>query len=239
MKPYRAVIIGGTGAVGSALIRELIASPLCEGITAIVRNEPADDWFDDPKNKLRVSVIEMDQLGTEAISLARHCQTAFCTMGVGQPRKVAKEQFWKVDVEYAVAFARGCKLAGVQHFSLLSSVGAKVDTRSHYLHVKGVTEERISALGFVRASLFRPSLLVTPKIRYGLQDRIAQTLVPLMSRFLPPRWHEIKVEDLARAMRLNAERESSPGVESLTYLEFQQLLETQSPAVLANGTSAK
>jgi uncharacterized protein YbjT (DUF2867 family) len=237
VNPYRAIVIGATGAVGSSLVRELLASPLCEEVTAVVRQEPHEDFFDDPNSKLRLQVLDMEQLGTEAIAPARNCDAAFCTMGIGQPRKVTKAQFWKVDVEYALAFARACKLAGVKHFSLLSSVGANASSWSNYLHVKGVVEERLGAIGFQRVSLFRPGLLVTKQIRYGMQDRLTQALYPLVSGLLAPKFHQIKVEDVGRAMRINAERSGGSGVESLTYPEFRQLLDVQpqSPKVKSQG----
>jgi uncharacterized protein YbjT (DUF2867 family) len=224
MSGYRAIVMGGTGAVGSALVRELIASPRCEQVTVLSRSEPADGLFGDYTSKLRLHVVDMNQVGSEAVAQARNCEVAFRTMGIGQPRKVSKELFWKVDVEYAAAFARACKIAGARHFSLLSAVGADPNSHTNYLHVKGVAEERIQQLGFQRVSLFRPSLLVTEHIRYGLQDRLIQPLFPLFSRFVAPRFHEIKVEDLARAMRINAERSGVSGAESLTYPEFQGLL---------------
>ncbi len=34
---YKAVVVGGTGAVGSALVRELLASPACTGVTVLAR----------------------------------------------------------------------------------------------------------------------------------------------------------------------------------------------------------
>ena len=229
MSGYRAIVIGGTGAVGSALVNELIASPLCEQVTVVGRSEPAEGLFHDDSGKLQFHVVDMNQLGSEVIPYARNCGAAFSTMGIGQPRKVAKEQFWKVDVEYATAFARACKIAGTGHFSLLSSVGADPNSRANYLHVKGVAEERIQQMGFDRVSLFRPSLLVTKQIRYGLQDRVTQALFPLISRFFAPKFHEIAVEELGRAMRINAERPGS-GVQQLTYPDFIQLLQVQPQA---------
>jgi uncharacterized protein YbjT (DUF2867 family) len=230
---YQAIVIGATGAVGSSLVRELIASPLCKQVTAVVRRELPEEFFDDPANKVRVQILDMDNLGTEAIAAARHCDAAFCTMGIGQPRKVTKEQFWKVDVEYALAFARACKLAGVQHFSLLSSVGANAESRSNYLRVKGTVEERLASIGFARVSLFRPSLLVTKYVRYGLQDRLTQALFPVVAKFLSPKFHQIKVEELGRAMRMNAERPGVKGIESLTYPEFRKLLDPQTDTAKA------
>ena len=78
--------------------------------------------------------------------------------------------------------------------------------------------------GIRRTSLFRPSLLVTPNIRYGLQDRVTQRVFPLIQPFFPARYHSVRVEDLARAMRINAERPGTPGVEILHYPEFVRLL---------------
>ena len=37
METYRAVVIGATGAVGSALVRDLLASPRCAEVTALAR----------------------------------------------------------------------------------------------------------------------------------------------------------------------------------------------------------
>lgn len=173
--------------------------------------------------KLTQRVMDMDRVELLARESAAACEVACCTMGIGQPRKVSRGEFWKVDVEYATAFARACQGAGVRRMSLLSSLGANPRSSTYYLRVKGTVEERYQALGFGRLSLFRPSLLVTADIRYGLQDRLTQLLFPRVSTFLPSRFHEIRVEDLARAMHLNAEREGS-GVEVLHYAECLALL---------------
>ena len=80
--------------------------------------------------------------------------------------------------------------------------------------------------GIARTSLFRPSVLQTRKIRYGLQDRLTQTLFPPFSRLLPARYRAIRVEDLGRAMRINAEREGPAGAEILEYPQLRALLDT-------------
>ena len=220
---YRAVVIGATGAVGGALVRELLASGACAGVVALTRR-PADGL--PSSSKLAVHVVQFDALQERTVELASGCETAFCTMGIGQPRKVPFEEFWKVDVEYAGAFARGAAAAGVRHISLLSSVGAHVSSRNPYLRVKGVAEQIVerAGIGIARTSHFRPSLLVTRAIRYGLQDRLTQRLFPLVAPLLPNRYHQIRVEDLARAMRVNTERPGPPGVEVLEYPDFMRLL---------------
>ena len=89
---------------------------------------------------------------------------------------------------------------------------------------QGAAEAAVISAGIPRTSLFRPSLLVTQEIRYGLQDRLTQALFPIISPVLPSRFCEITVEQLGRAMRLNAERESGSGVEVLHYSECMRLL---------------
>ncbi len=86
-----------------------------------------------------------------------------------------------MDIEYAGAFAKGAAVVGVGHISLLSSVGANPASRSRYLRVKAEAEQAVIAAGIARTSLFRPSLLVTHDIRYGLQDRLTQALFPIVA----------------------------------------------------------
>ncbi len=229
IESYRAVVIGGTGAVGSALVKELLAAPGCSRVTALTRR-PVEQ-FDTVAGweKLRLERVDFDALEAATADVARGSTLAFMTMGIGQARKVSREVLWRVDVEYAGAFARGAKAAGVRHISMLSSLGADQRSRSHYFHVKGSAEQVILDAGVVRTSLFRPSLLVTKDVRYGLQDRVTQAVFPWVSPVLPGRFHEIRVEELGRAMHLNSER-GGAGIEALYYPDFRNLLDGGAPA---------
>ncbi len=223
---YKAVVVGATGAVGSALVRELAASPACTAVVALVRRATtvfahAEGW-----EKIRIEVVDFERLEPSTAELAAGCDAAFCTMGIGQPRKVPAAEFRRVDVDYAGAFARGAKTAGARQITLLSSVGANAASHNWYLRTKGDAERAVVDAGIARVSLFRPSLLVTQQIRYGLQDRLSQFFVPLFAPFIPARYHQIRVEDLARAMRLDAERGGPAGTAILTYPDFRRLLES-------------
>lgn len=229
-QPRHAVVLGATGAVGSALVRELLASDAWASVSIIVRR-PTRQFADLPGSaKLSEQLLDLGRLESDVsgeLALRRDAQlgavAAFCTLGVGQPRKVSHEELRRVDVGIAAAFARGCRAAGVSHFSLLTAVGADATSKLNYPRVKGEIEQQVTALRFERTSIFRPSLLVTKELRYGLQDRVTQAVFPRISRFMPSRYREITVEALARAMRVNAERDAPPGVEVLEHDDFVRL----------------
>ncbi|PYR72734.1 MAG: hypothetical protein DMF87_27365, partial [Acidobacteria bacterium] len=187
---YEAIIIGATGAVGSNVVRALLPSAACTRITALSRRPT--NLFDGLQGteKLEIQVIDYARI-EEATAAAAGSSVAFCTIGVGQSRKATAEELWRVDVEYAGAFARGATRAGVKHISLLSAVGANAASRNRYIRTKGKAEEAIIDAGIPRTSIFRPSLLVTRDIRYGVQDRLTQALFPIVSPLLPRRFHEI------------------------------------------------
>jgi uncharacterized protein YbjT (DUF2867 family) len=222
--PYHAVIAGATGAVGGAVVRALLESPRCGGVVALARR-PVTAFDALPgRAKLTVAVIDYANLESETAARAAECAVAFCTVGIGQPRKVSDAEFRRVDVEYAGAFARGAARAGVRHLSLLSAIGSDASSRNRYVRTKGEAEAAVIAAGVPRTSLFRPSLLVTDDIRYGVQDRLTQALFPLVALLLPRRFRQIHVTDLGRAMQRNAEREAGPGVEYLYYPDYVALL---------------
>jgi len=225
MVSYKAVVIGATGAVGSEVVKELLNSPRCSGITTLVRKvNNMWDSIPEAKDKLIQREVNFDKL-EESADLVQNHQIAFCTLGVGQPSKVSRDEFWKVDVEYVSKFSKICKSAGVKHISLLGGVGANPNSSTFAFKVKGEAENVCK--GFPRSSFFRPSLLVTPTIRYGMQDKITQFFFPILSVVLPSYLHEIKVSDLARAMRINAEIDGKEGEEVLYWKDFEALLKLE------------
>ncbi|WP_372738315.1 hypothetical protein [Neptunomonas sp.] len=72
-----------------------------------------------------------------------------------------------------------CKKARVSYFELLNSVGVSSTSSSFYLRTKGELEDGLKELGFERLSLFRPSMIMTPKNRYGLSQAVTLAVMPL------------------------------------------------------------
>lgn len=97
---------------------------------------------------------------------------------------MSKEQFLKIDKMAVLDFASTCRNAGVSHFELLSSVGVSSASSSFYLRAKGELEDGLKELGFDRLSLFHPSMIMTPKNRYGFSQAVALSVMPLIDPLL-------------------------------------------------------
>jgi uncharacterized protein YbjT (DUF2867 family) len=173
------VMLGASGAVGSQVVRVLQARPELEKLSLLNRRslELASD------SRLRQHVVNvMDPASYEAL-LPGH-QHAICTLGVGQPSKMSKADFIRIDKDAALDFATACKRAGVAHFELLSAVGVNPDSASFYLRTKGELEKALKALNFPRLSLFQPSMILTPTNRYGLSQALILALWPHLNPLL-------------------------------------------------------
>jgi uncharacterized protein YbjT (DUF2867 family) len=217
-----AVLLGSTGAVGGQVLAELLRSPAFTTVTTVGRR-PSD--VPDPPAKLAQHKVNLEDPASYQPLLAGH-DVALCTLGIGQPSKFSREEVRKVEIDYVMGFARACRSEGVKHFSLLTSVGANPKSRFYYVEMKGSLEKQVEALQFPRTSFIQPSMILTPENRYGVTQALTLAIWPkinwaLVGGLRP--FRGIEVEDLGRAMALNAAR-SGEGVERVTWDGFQEIL---------------
>ena len=206
------VMIGATGAVGGHVARTLVEMPDVERVTLLGRR-PVEGISPDKTVQAEIDIFDPGSYGPH---LDGH-DAAICTLGVGQPSKMSREEFVRIDKVAVLAFAESCKAAGVRHFELLGSVGTNPDSRSFYLRTKGELEEGLKSLEFDRLSLFRPSMILTPTNRYGFTQRVALAVWPRLNPLLAGglrKYRGLAVDRLGQAIALNL-RGSRTGVEIL------------------------
>lgn len=197
-------MIGATGAVGTEVVRNLLTLDSVESLTLLGRRELSA--LSHPK--IGQHLVDPLDPATYRQHLAG-ARAAICTLGVGQPSKISKAQFLKIDRDAVLDFGRAVREAGAAHFQLLSSVGADASSASFYLRSKGRLEEGLRELGFKRLSLFHPSMILTPANRYGVSQAITLAVWPRLKPLLAGplrKFRGIEVERLGRAMALNLER---------------------------------
>lgn len=216
------IMLGATGAVGNNTALTLSKIPSVKQLTLLGRR-PAE-------NIVSKSIFqhEIDIFSPKSYEqFINGHDTAICTLGVGQPSKMSKEEFIKIDKNAVLDFASACKKAGVTHFELLSSVAVSSTSSSFYLRTKGELEESLKELGFERLSLFHPSMIMTPKNRYGLSQAITLSVMPLLDPLFFGyfnKFRSISAARLGAAMAMNLFQNSrTTGVDILHWSDFIEL----------------
>jgi len=211
---FRVLIIGGTGQVGAAVVRALVAEPSCAEVVMVNRRAIA------ATADTRVRQVVLDsaaaEFPTEVSKLAQGMVAqgdpvygASC-VGVGQGSlKWSEEELKALEIGVVGGFARGCRAAGITRFALVSAVGRRAKSSIRYVRVMGLKEETVQATGFQRLAVFRPGIIGgnahTP--RY----------VAWLGRLIPGRFGTIEQDDIGRAFV--AEFVSSPAPNGVAYFE--------------------
>ena len=104
-------------------------------------------------------------------------------------------------------------------------MGSSPSSRFFHLRSKGELEEAARALAFERASVFRPSMILTPTYRYGMSQAVVLAVWPALSRLMVGRgraYRGIRIAALGRAIAHNLRR-AGPAFEALEWPEITEL----------------
>lgn len=210
------IMIGATGAVGGHCARRLASAKNVDRLTLLGRRLLAEI-------NGRATQHVVDLFDSESYqNILTGNSTAICTVGVGRPSKVSKEEFVRTDKTLVLRFAKACRAAGIRHFQLLSAVAANANSPSLYLRTKGELFEELAAMKFERLSIFCPSMLLTPTNRYGLSQAILLKTWPILQPLLIgplQNYNGISVKQLGTAIANNVFT-TGPAVELLHWKDF-------------------
>eukprot|EP00928_Gymnodinium_smaydae_P081456 TRINITY_DN64979_c0_g1_i1.p3 TRINITY_DN64979_c0_g1~~TRINITY_DN64979_c0_g1_i1.p3 ORF type:complete len:243 (+),score=57.29 TRINITY_DN64979_c0_g1_i1:70-798(+) len=230
---YRCAVAGGTGLVGGTLSRQLVLSPLCSEVHAVGRAELRTLDGLAAAAKLRQLRCDLARpLCDVDASALKGVDAAFCTLGA-RGGWTDDADVAAVERDGAIRFAELCAAAGVPHFSLLSSAWADASSRLAFARHQGEAADAIAAMdAFRRVSIFRPGAVVdeegrTFDQRLGPQawSRALWRAAPTAAQFLPTRFRQVPLADVALAMRLNVELcDPSGRVEVLGFREMMQVI---------------
>lgn len=181
----RALVAGGTGAVGRALL-PLLADA---------------GWVVHAWGRRRADIAGVQDLtGPLETTPLPESDVGFCALGTTRKQAGSDAAFRAVDQTLVLAYARAARAAGVRTFVFVSSAGANARSPSFYLRVKGEVEQELASVGFDQLVVVRPSLLLDERPGRALEQlavRAARLTAPLLG-WLPGR--AIEVKTLARAM---------------------------------------
>ena len=214
--PYNAAILGASGSVGKCVLRSLLADSNCNSVLLVSRR-PLDDLqkLDD---RVKVEICNPME-DVSKLKLEKTIQVSFCTLGVGSPRKVSKDELYNVDVELPTLFAEKCKEYGTTHYCLLSAAGADESSKwssltktaaggGWYNHCKGVVEKNTEKIAFQYTFLAQPGALLGSPHTPSIMSYFPNFLVP-------EKYSSANIQDIAAGMvraTVNAYQNDASGV---------------------------
>ncbi|MBF25511.1 MAG: semialdehyde dehydrogenase [Flavobacteriales bacterium] len=202
MKESHALVIGATGATGRELVKYLLHNPLISKVSIFVRRD-----LDLKHQKLTVHKIDFNKLN-EYENLING-DVLFSVLGTTLKEAGDKKKQFLVDYIYQYNFALIASKNGINHYSLVSTIGANNKSFLFYPRMKGQLEEAVKKLSFNSIHIFQPPSLIRQSdlIRNG--EKIIISIISIFNKFgilisLKP----VLVKDLAKKIIYEFQQEN-------------------------------
>ncbi|HEY5689940.1 MAG TPA: NAD(P)H-binding protein [Cyclobacteriaceae bacterium] len=195
-----ALLAGGTGLIGSQLLKLLVEDEQYKKVKCLTRNKL-------PFEHEKISVIQTDGGNLNDLADTLQADDVFCCLGTTIKKAKTKEAFKKIDFEYPLRLANLAKAGGTSQFLLVSSLGADAGSSLFYNQVKGEVEAAIEAVGFRTFHVFRPSLLLGPRAEERSSEDAAKLFFRLFGFLVPRKYKAIDSAKVANAMRQMAKKD--------------------------------
>ena len=197
----RALVIGGTGLVGSHLLEQLDADKHFETIYALSRRPCATH------SRIVNIVTDLDTVtGQEDFF---NVDVVFCAIGSTIKKAGSQAEFRRIDYELPMHIARLAKARGARKFILVSSIGATATSKYFYLQVKYALEHDLAALGFEQLSILQPSLIMGDRKEFRFGELISRVVMKYLNPLTPTRYRGVHARRIAASMIKEARTEPS------------------------------
>jgi uncharacterized protein YbjT (DUF2867 family) len=177
----KAVILGSTGLVGSALLNLCLQEEKITQLLIITRRRLE---INHPKVE-HILISDLNELKTLTIE----ANLFFCAIGTTIKIAKTKEAFLKVDYQAVVDFAKICQKNANSSFSLISAKGANPESSIFYNKTKGLVEKEIlNILSHHKVFIFRPGLLLGQRSEKRFLEEIGIKFVQTIKGLTPNNW---------------------------------------------------
>ena len=153
---------------------------------------------------------------------------AICARGTTIRQAGSQAAFRAIDEEAVVSFAAAAKAANVDHFLVVTAVGANPDASVFYSRVKGAAEKRLVEIGFRRLDISRPSLLRGERTERRPMEALLQRIAPATDRLMHGKWRRyrsVQSTDVAQCL-LGLAADHEPGVYTHHFDDIMRLLQS-------------
>lgn len=173
----RILLAGGTGVVGTALLRQGRARG--DYLIAVGR---------------RPTGLADEELVTNFNALPQlpSADVAICALGTTIHNAGSREAFRAVDHGAVLAFAKAALEARIKHFLVVTAVGADPASGVFYSRVKGEIQQDLCDLGFSRLDVLQPGLLRGERQEKRPVESMMKTLAPIADRLMTGSWRRYR-----------------------------------------------
>ena len=204
----KAIVIGGSGMIGTQLIKQLIENENYSEVVSLVRRSS-----NVVNSKLKEYIINFDQ--PESWKNLVSGDILFSTLGTTIANAKTKDAQFKVDFTYQYNAAKIAAENCVESYVLISSAGASSKSKAFYLNTKGKLEDEVKQLSFKTISILQPGQLDGDRKENRIAERISLSIMYAFNKIgLFRKYRPIQASLVAKAM-INASNKKVSGVYKL------------------------
>ena len=226
MESPLSLVAGGTGLVGSHVIKVLSKKP---GMQIIL----ARSFESEIPQNAELQIINFDSLSSNKVQLENGIDHVYLCLGkklstheLGYMQHNARESFKLIDFDYSLTIAKLAYDSGARSIALVSAVGAQEGSFNYYFHIKGKLENEIRKIGYENVCFARPGhLLGARKDFRGYEIPILESGLKIAAPFMQGplmNFRQIEAKRVAESMVMNLLSRTR----GETYLYYKDFLRT-------------
>lgn len=192
-----AIVFGGTGLVGRALIEELVESPVYKTVWSFTRQNSGYN----AGSKVNEVIIDFDH--AEIFSENIKGDDIYICLGTTIKKAGSIKRMEEIDRDLPVAIAAHASANQVKRLAVISSIGADASSSNYYLRIKGEMEKRILEQVFDTIAIVRPSLLIGDRKEERFGESAAKFFMKAFGKLLFGKYRKyraIEGKSVAKAM---------------------------------------
>jgi uncharacterized protein YbjT (DUF2867 family) len=234
-----AIISGSSGLVGTQLLHQLFKQDQYDYVISVGRRELAlkhqkliqikVDFEHFHRVDLEGQMREKDIGGAnhrliKIINDKDFSMHAFCSLGTTIKDAGSKENFYKIDHDYVLEFARWTQRLGATKFLYVSAIGADSTSSIFYNEVKGKVEEDLRLIPFEYLGIFQPSVLLGNRRENRLGEEVGKIVMKIVTALgIYKKYKPIYDYQVAKAIIYHATKTKENEVEVISSREMLQL----------------
>lgn len=189
----KAIILGATGLTGSHLLELLLNDPNYDVVKVFTRKK-----LSIAHPKLEEHIIDLLKLSDYATQFT--ADVVFCCIGTTKAKTPNKDIYRAIDYGIPVEAAKLAKQNNIDHFIVISALGAKAQSKVLYSKLKGEMERDVLAQQIEHTHLLQPSLIVGNRNEKRIGEDLSKHIMKLFGFLIPARYKMIEAKTIAKAM---------------------------------------